>query len=476
MKPEGLNRPRGCGGIGRHARLRGVWLRPCEFKSRHPHCFHNLIPGVPTPAQSNATLAIVLVSNGPGEVATWVHPLATHLHRRLELRPQHSLSPLELRLILVPCPNATGREASLADSWNLFEQVLPARRFWALLVNPRRYGPWPRCGVVVFLGGDQFWSVLLSARLGYQHLTYAEWVVRWPQWNDRIAAMSTGVRNRLPRQFRDRCVVVGNLIADLSGESRGVDALPPGDWVALLPGSKRAKLSVGIPFLLETVDRLVANRPSCRFLLPVAPTTNLEELQYYASAKNSIASWYRSGITAVDIPAPDLPDCRRVITNAGTIIHLQESPPAYKQVSQCQLALTTVGANTAELGALGVPMIVIVPTQHLTVMEAWDGWAGLLAHLPGLRSLLGSLLISRHLSRRGMLAWPNIKAGRLVVPERIGAITPGGIADEAARWLGSPDQLAAIRNDLHILRGNTGAVSTLAEEVIMLLLRSTASF
>ena len=33
----GLNRPRGCGGIGRHARLRGVWLRPCEFKSRHPH-------------------------------------------------------------------------------------------------------------------------------------------------------------------------------------------------------------------------------------------------------------------------------------------------------------------------------------------------------------------------------------------------------------------------------------------------------
>ena len=27
----------GCGGIGRHARLRGVWLMPCEFDSRHPH-------------------------------------------------------------------------------------------------------------------------------------------------------------------------------------------------------------------------------------------------------------------------------------------------------------------------------------------------------------------------------------------------------------------------------------------------------
>ena len=27
----------GCGGTGRHARLRGVWLTPCEFESRHPH-------------------------------------------------------------------------------------------------------------------------------------------------------------------------------------------------------------------------------------------------------------------------------------------------------------------------------------------------------------------------------------------------------------------------------------------------------
>lgn len=28
----------GCGGIGRHVRLRGVWRKPCEFDSRHPHC------------------------------------------------------------------------------------------------------------------------------------------------------------------------------------------------------------------------------------------------------------------------------------------------------------------------------------------------------------------------------------------------------------------------------------------------------
>ena len=67
-------------------------------------------------------------------------------------------------------------------------------RFWSLLLRPQRYGPWPQRGVVVFLGGDQFWTVLLSARLGYRHITYAEWVARWPGWNDRIAAMSDAVR------------------------------------------------------------------------------------------------------------------------------------------------------------------------------------------------------------------------------------------------------------------------------------------
>ena len=42
---EGLCK-RGCGGIGRHARLRGVWLTPCEFESRHPHGFVSPLIGV----------------------------------------------------------------------------------------------------------------------------------------------------------------------------------------------------------------------------------------------------------------------------------------------------------------------------------------------------------------------------------------------------------------------------------------------
>jgi lipid A disaccharide synthetase len=121
-----------------------------------------------------------------------------------------------------------------------------------------------------------------------------------------------------------------------------------------------------------------------------------------------------------------------------------------------------VGANTAELAALGVPMVVLVPTQHPEVMRAWDGLAGWLARLPGLGRLLGRALTAWRLRQRRLLALPNIGAGRMVVPERVGPITPRQIAAEAAAWLEAPARLEAVRQDLRRLRGEGGAVAALA--------------
>ena len=163
------------------------------------------------------------------------------------------------------------------------------------------------------------------------------------------------------------------------------------------------------------------------------------------------------------------------MTAAGTRIRLLQQHPAHGALSQCALALTTVGANTAELGALAVPMIVIVPTQHLEVMQAWDGGLGLLARLPGLRRLIGVLLTLWRLRNNGLMAWPNISAGRAVVPERVGAITPEQIALEACDWLNAPERLEGQRQDLQALRGDPGAVAALAAEVRALLPRELSS-
>ena len=116
-------------------------------------------------------------------------------------------------------------------------------------------------------------------------------------------------------------------------------------------------------------------------LKAIAPTTNIKEIQNYISKSNPIAENYQAGIEEITT-IKENKSWSKLITNAGTEINLYENHPAHSLLSQCTLALTTVGANTAELGALGVPMIVIVPTQHLHVMQAWDGILGLIGRLP----------------------------------------------------------------------------------------------
>ena len=416
------------------------------------------------------SLMVVMISNGPGELSTWVKPLAEKIHSQISLRPKNINAPISLRLALVPCPNATGKEQNAACKWNLFEKIISAKNFWNLLINPKKYGFWPSKGIVIFLGGDQFWSVLLAARLGYQNMTYAEWIVRWPYWNDRIFAMSTNIQRTLPKRIKNRCVVVGDLIADINQQSRANNPLPKGKWIALMPGSKKTKLIIGLPFFLEVADHLAKSLPNYKFLLPIAPTTDIKEFLNLAGIKNPIAKKYSSGISEILEPI-NHNDWKKLITIQGTEIYLFEDYPAHKYLSQCEIALTTVGANTAELAALTVPMIVVIPTQHLNVMEAWDGFIGILARMPFLKKFLGIALSIWRLKQRKFMAWPNISAGRMVVPERIGNILPKEIAEETYEWLSASLRLEGQKKDLQKLRGESGAVEKMSNEIINSILK-----
>ena len=418
---------------------------------------------------SKDPLAIIMVSNGPGELATWVKPLATELHKQIPLRPRANQSPISLNLVLVPCPNGTGHEDIAAKKWLQFEKIIKAKDFWELVLNPNYFGSWPSKGLVIFLGGDQFWSVLLSARLGYFHMTYAEWLARWPFWNDRIIAMSEKIFEQLPKRIHHRCAVVGDLTADSITSVNIADPLPSGKWIALMPGSKSAKLKIGIPFFLDVADKISESMPDCKFLIPLAPTTTLEELNYFGSSKNPISKLYKSKIKS--ITKSNYQNSRgTLITQNSTKILIQEKHPAHSDLIQCDLALTTVGANTSELGSLTIPMIVVVPTQHMFVMEAWDGFIGLIARLPILKWFLGLLVGFIKIKRKKFLAWPNISANRMIVPERIGNITPNQIAQEALEWLNSPSRLSGQKEDLQSLRGSKGATKKFCLQIINLLI------
>ena len=69
------------------------------------------------------SLAVVIVSNGPGELSTWVRPVVDHLNEINNSCLESNRANYSLRLVLVPCPNSTGREFNVAKSWNKFELI-----------------------------------------------------------------------------------------------------------------------------------------------------------------------------------------------------------------------------------------------------------------------------------------------------------------------------------------------------------------
>ena len=267
--------------------LRSVWLRPCEFKSRRPHLMYSGLT-----AMKKKSVAVVIVSNGPGELTTWVNPVVDELNKINKSLCDEDKHDFTLRLVLVPCPNATGKEFLVANSWNKFELITKSKSFWKLLIKPHSFADWPKKGIVIFLGGDQFWSILLAKRLGYLNITYAEWVSRWPKWTNEIAAMNVKVKELIPKRYKYKCKVIGDLMADIKLNSEISLRNKEKHHIALLPGSKKAKLSVGIPFFLEVADHIAEKNQNINFIIPIAPTTDKSEYLFFQSNKNPIAKYY----------------------------------------------------------------------------------------------------------------------------------------------------------------------------------------
>ncbi|WP_365973039.1 hypothetical protein [Moorena sp. SIO4G3] len=527
------------------------------------------------------------MSNGPGELTTWVRPVVKALRETLG----NDRSLLRISVVLSPCPHATGKEDAIAKSYPEVDRVQAAEDFLPFLLSGKTAENWdwhPQ-GVVLFLGGDQFFPVVISKRLGYRSVVYAEWDARWYRWIDHFAVMKPDIIAQVPKKYAHKFTIVGDLMAEIRGlqVNKGLqvagsqvnqelqvtqglqvtgyqvtgsteDTLEHStEVIALLPGSKPAKLAQGVPLSLAIAEHIHRARPQTRFVIPVAPTIDLKTLAKFANRdhnpiinktgwseaqlirllaevgnreqgtgnreqetgnreqelrpRDAAWSWgFPPGATASRTrseqyfckrsiyqqspfnrdnlqPAnlgqkatlreqpstlkppnlqPNTPPSQLFLqTPSGLCVELWDSFPAYELLSQCCLCLTTVGANTAELGSLAVPMIVLLPTQQLDAMRAWDGLPGLLVKLPGVGSSLAKVINWLVLGQKRLFAWPNIWAKREIVPELVGKLEPVEVAQLALDYLEHPEKLSEMRSHLKSVRGKPGAAQTLAQLV-----------
>ncbi|WP_319419012.1 glycosyltransferase family protein [Pleurocapsa sp. FMAR1] len=405
---------------------------------------------------------IVILSNGPGEVVTWVRPVVKCLRQAFGSEQNQ----LRISVLLSPCPHSTGKEAAIALSYRQVDRVLPASEFFAFLLwgkTPDNW-QWHKQGMVVFLGGDQFYTVAISKRLRYSSLIYAEWDARWYRFVNYFAAMNQKVIEAVPKSYQHKFTLVGDLMADTALEVKNQSGkLDPGiAKIGLLVGSKPAKLAQGVPLCLAIAQKIQQQKPQAEFIIPVAPTLDLSDLGNYANLQHNPLISSLGNVEGKLITSAD-EDITYLVTSGGTKIELITQFPAYETLVSCQLCLTTVGANTAELASLGIPMIVLLPTQQLDAMRSWDGIPGIMANLPGVGTFFAKLINWLVLKQGRLFAWPNIWAGREIVPELIGRLKPETVAELVLDYLAHPNKLENMQVNLVAVRGKSGAAQQIAD-------------
>ncbi len=407
---------------------------------------------------------LIILSNGPGEVTTWVPPVVRALRARLG----NDRERVRISVILSPCPNASGREVQIVESYPEVDRVQGAEHFIKFLVwgKTAENWDWRERGVVIFLGGDRFFTVVVGKRLGYKTVIYAEWEAQWYGLIDRFAVMNDRILAKVKPQYVDKFTVVGDLMVDNRVETTAKDPDNLPALIGILPGSKAAKLGMGLPLMLAIAEYLHLAQPQLKFAIPVAPTIDIPTLARYADpAQNPVIALVNGTTATLEQDGAHY----YLQTAKGSIVELRTE---HDWLAECSLCLTTVGANTAELGGLGVPMIVLIALQQLDAMRAWDGALGILVNLPLVGTPIAKIVNTiafRTLGDR-KLAWPNIWAdGEEIVPELVGYLEAKNVAQVALDYLEHPEKLAAMRSRLQQVRGEAGAgdkIATIVQSLV----------
>ncbi|MBE7561156.1 hypothetical protein HS125_20275 [bacterium] len=351
---------------------------------------------------------------------------------------------------LLPCVFATGSEETVARSIPGFP-ASPRRASRCAAFSGRRPAAMrPTCPAFSCQQGRAALAVLLGSTTGLSTARLRGAPAAIPRFQ-RIF-----LSDPLPGGSNGKYQVLGNMMVDAARlrcpDRRPAQRQPP--TLGIFTGSRDYMVKHMLPFFTMVAGHVSATRPEVRWLLGKADYVTLEMLT--ASAADP-AGRLIEGENARWEPAPPY---GRLISDRGVVI---EVLPPGEVMARADLILTIPGTNTAELTALGIPMIVLVPTYYAEVHP-----------MPGVLGHVGRLpILGRYVKRACALAYhrhvryhahPNRKRRAEVVPEISGRITSRQVADRVCAMLVHP--LEPMEAELASIMGPPGATGRLVDEVL----------
>jgi lipid-A-disaccharide synthase len=179
-------------------------------------------------------------------------------------------------------------------------------------------------------------------------------------------------------------------------QQHGLDPTAP--MIGILPGSRESEVHRLLPVMLSTAQHIRQQQPNVQFVLPLA--SSLQTASLFVA----------------------LPPSIHLIRNQ-----------TYETINAADLVVTASGTVTVETALLETPMIITYIVSPLTY------WLG------------------KRLINVPFIGMVNLIAGKQIVPELIQhAVTPERITQEILTLLHDPAKLAAIKQELRIVREKLG--------------------
>ena len=145
--------------------------------------------------------------------------------------------------------------------------------------------------------------------------------------------------------------------------------------------------------------------------------------------------------------------------------HIIDVFAPFDSISAADLVVTIPGTNTAQIGALSIPMFVVFPLDKPEAIPL-EGLAYYITAIPYIGNAIKRLLINIISSRTKYFALPNIKANHEIVPEMRGKIDPAKTAETIETMVDDKALLHKISEDLKMIMKPYNSSDKIVETIL----------
>lgn len=383
-------------------------------------------------------MQVVITSNSPGEVFTWVKPVAHALNRLGAI----------VDVVLTPCTFATGQESFVLRKDKNIRHIYPPEDYWKIALGKQKIHR-EKTGCVLFLGGDIWHARRLGKLLGFPVVMYS--TKRADKNLDLIFVPNNKVKEEVAKRVAVEKI---QIVGDLMLSSLCMSGLPrKSNKLAFFPGSRDHVKSL-LPFFLGTAEKLAKLQPELEFVVSLSPFVENEVLQEALKARSQSLLGVRGRLIEDNCIETDL----------GLKIPLFRGSQ-YEIMETSTLAITIPGTNTAEMAFYGLPFVTVLPLNIAREIPL-QGIVGLIGNIPYLGPRFKEWLILKKAPSIRFTALPNMLADKEIVPELRGFLTIDELADFVKELYLDKYRLENISKNLLSLYPKNNAANIIAEEIV----------